>query len=511
MIIKNVIIFIYIYLASQNVIKNGVYNIINNNAYLSYYKGKITTSLEFRYPNTFFRIKKFNDVYNNTSFIIEETQTNYKLTYLENDELLLKKRKNFSQLWKIIKINNNNDYIFQNALNNCYIKIIHFKALCDVISPQQASIFTLIKIYSETDKKYNTINNKIINQEPIDVLIKYIDLRDPTLNRKGIHQIEKDYDNEKLRYSIRSILKNIPWARKIYIIMPNEKVRYFKEYNLIKRKIIYIKDKDILGYESSNSLAFQFRYWKLRKYNISQNIIIMDDDYFINNKLNKNDFFTYEDSKVVPLITTSKFIKIDKDFVLKNIKIYEPLARSSKEEQNDVIFQYSKYLTFNFILDSFNISQGKNVYIPYFTHNAIPINLKDAKEIYDLVYKSKYNYTTLFCRYRHYEYIQFHMLYIAYIFLKYKRLVNHIPYKFIQINDSISANYNYFLFCINKGAGNFSFLNFNKEKIEMEYEFPDPSPYEIIDYSLLNISFNVIYTMEKYLKLYSLNKYRGRI
>ena len=84
-------------------------------------------------------------------------------------------------------------------------------------------------------------------------MIKYIDLNDPNLNRKGIHQIEKDYDNEELRYSIRSIFKNIPWVRKIFILMPNEKVRYFKRNNLIKNKIVYIKDKDFLGYESSNS------------------------------------------------------------------------------------------------------------------------------------------------------------------------------------------------------------------------------------------------------------------
>ena len=36
--------------------------------------------------------------------------------------------------------------------------------------------------------------------------------------------------------------------------MPNKKIRYFKDYNLIKDKIVYVKDKDILGYDSSNSL-----------------------------------------------------------------------------------------------------------------------------------------------------------------------------------------------------------------------------------------------------------------
>ena len=66
---------------------------------------------------------------------------------------------------------------------------------------------------------------KLIEKEPIDILIKYIDLNDPNLKRNGIHQINKDFDNEEIKYSIRSILKNIPWIRKIFILMPNEKVR----------------------------------------------------------------------------------------------------------------------------------------------------------------------------------------------------------------------------------------------------------------------------------------------
>jgi hypothetical protein len=56
-----------------------------------------------------------------------------------------------------------------------------------------------------------------LEKEPIDALIKYIDLNDTNLVREGLHQIKKDEDNEELRYSIRSILTNIPWVKKIFI------------------------------------------------------------------------------------------------------------------------------------------------------------------------------------------------------------------------------------------------------------------------------------------------------
>ena len=73
--------------------------------------------------------------------------------------------------------------------------------------------------------------------------------------------------------------------------MPNEKVRYFKEYDLIKEKIIYVKDKDLIGFDSSNSYSFQFRYWNMKRFGISDNFIVMDDDYFIGAPLKKSDFF----------------------------------------------------------------------------------------------------------------------------------------------------------------------------------------------------------------------------
>ena len=240
--------------------------------------------------------------------------------------------------------------------NNCYIKIKKLKIICDLIEPDEASQFKLIKLYDEAKEENNLINLELINKEPIDVLIKYIDLADPYLNRDEIHQIEKDFDNQELRYSIRSINLNIPWVRKIFILMPNDKVRYFKEYNSIKDKIVYVKDYDLLGYESSNSNAFQFRYWKMKKFGISDNIIVMDDDYFIGNKLKKSDFFQVVNGKVVPLIITSNFVKVDKESSLKFFNFFQKKAKYSSEEQNNDIFLYSKYLTFLFILNVFNIS-----------------------------------------------------------------------------------------------------------------------------------------------------------
>ena len=406
MIFNNFLIIIYINLAYQIKIKDGVYNIIINNCYLYYNKDKIYISKNFAYPNTFFKIYRENEMSESQLYVIEEIETQKRLSISDIGDIFLDKRKNYSQFWKLIEIKENN-YLIKNY-NSCFILIDNnHKVYCDIINTQNITNFKLNLIFQELKEKdkHNINKLELLNKEPIDILIKYIDLRDPNLIRNGIHQIEKDYDNEELKYSVRSIMKNIPWIRKIFILMPNEKVRFFKEYNLINDKIVYVKDKDLLGYDSSNCNAFIFRYWQMKKFGISDNIILMDDDFFIRRRLEKKDFFYVKKNKVVPFITTSNFVKLEKENVKKNCEIYKVKAKTSKEEQNEDIFQYVKFLTYKFLFDIFNGPGNNSLFIPFYTHNAIPINLNDAREIYELVYRSKYKYGTLDCLYRYYEFI----------------------------------------------------------------------------------------------------------
>ena len=466
--------------------------------YLQFDKKQLAISDHFIHPNSYFRINKknYNDNYN--YYYLQIIRINYLLSVSFNKELIFiekKSDKNNLTLWEFINTNNNK-FAIKNK-NNCFIKVNKLKITCEIISIEKASLFNLIKIYEEGKEKKN--DEKILEKEPIDVLIKYIDLRDSKLKRNNIHQIEKDYDNEELKYSIRSIIKNIPWIRKIFILMPNEEVRYFKNYSQIREKIIYIRDKDFLGFDSSNSNLFQFNYWKLKKFGISDNFISMDDDYFIGKRLLKKHFFYVENGKVVPFIITSKFLKIDKDSIVKKYNIYKSRVINNKVEQNDEVFNYSLHITFLLIMNEF---KKKSMYIPKFTHNAIPVNINDLKEIYDLVFKSEYKLVTLYSLYREIGFVQFQQFYLSFVFIKYERKVRDISNKFIIINNSISANYNFHLFCINKGPYNYSYLYYYKTKIVMEKLFPNPTIYEIFDNYIIEIAFNVVKSMEKNINLY---------
>ena len=199
-----------------------MYNIKIENIYFRYFKNKIYLSEEFKCPFTSFRIEKHLLHLNECYYSISQISSGYKLCFIGNNLLGFQRKKNNLELWRIIKTKS--DKFFIQNKNGCYIVVNNLKIICTLKAEFKATEFNIIKLYYETEKIISD-DLKILNNEHIDVLIKYIDLYDPNLNRTGIHQIEKDYDNEELRYSLRSILKNIPWIRKIFILMPNEKVR----------------------------------------------------------------------------------------------------------------------------------------------------------------------------------------------------------------------------------------------------------------------------------------------
>ena len=149
--------------------------------------------------------------------------------------------------------------------------------------------------------------------------IKYIDLNDEKLNRSGIKLISKDYENGEIKYCVRSILQNIPWIRKIFILMPNEEVKYFLPKEQISEKIVYVKDKDLLGFESEDIYLFQYNLHKMRQFGLSENFVLMDDDYFIGKPINKNEMFYEENGQIYPAIVASEYYEMDRNSINEDV------------------------------------------------------------------------------------------------------------------------------------------------------------------------------------------------
>ena len=165
--------------------EDGIYNLVYNNDYLNYDNKQLIISNCLSHPNSYFRINKFENYY-----YLQIINLDYKLSFSPNKSLIFISPtiENYDlTLWELIKVEQK--YVIKNK-NTCYIKINKMKITCEKNPIKEASLFNLIKIYEEV--KENKINNEIIEKEPIDILLKYIDLRDPILQRNKIYQIEKD-------------------------------------------------------------------------------------------------------------------------------------------------------------------------------------------------------------------------------------------------------------------------------------------------------------------------------
>ena len=213
----------------------------------------------------------------------------------------------------MIKNEFNNKFIFE---ENNYIKFININYShldFNIFNNDRNNkyMFKIIKVFNEANvnKKYL----KIVQKEPVDILMKYIDLTDKNLNRVGFNQTYKDFDNEELKFSLRSILSYIPWIRKIFILMPNKKVNFLKNIDEINEKIIYVRDKDLLGFDSSNIQSFLFSLEKMKNFGLSTNFIYMEDDCFIGSDLEKKDFFYYDEKikKIKPYVISWRYFELN--------------------------------------------------------------------------------------------------------------------------------------------------------------------------------------------------------
>ena len=455
--------------------------------------------------NYYFKIKKdnlrllesfsyFRLILNESNgYYIESVYTNKVLGIDDFDNIIFynnKEKSNSKMIWNIFKVEN--IFLIQNKFSLKYIEVRNYALVCNNkgdnffnndILINKNFLFLFLKLYEEGDIKKHL---KIINKEPIDIVIKYIDLTDNNLNRIGINQMYKDQDNEELKYAIRSILKYIPWIRKIFILMPNDKVKFFKSVEEIKYKIIYIKDKDFLGYDSANIYAFTFNLYKLENFGVSKNFIYMEDDFFIGKYLKKADFFYYDKkkNKIYPYIISKYFKEMNAtEVITKFNELYQ--IKDSIFPHSSFGWWLSIYSTDIYFIEHYNHSLINTLY----THNAIPENIDDLKEVYQEIQSYKYINETLYNRERYILTLnQPHFLNLYQLNIKHKK-VHSLSYKYIEMELIKKKIINTSLFVINTGGNHMpSNRQYKIQKKFMEKRFPFKTKFEIERDGNLNIN-----------------------
>ena len=428
---------------------DGIYNIINiySNLNLNIFNNKIELKRNYK---SYFRIINIK----NESYFIESFYHNSKLGINYYDNIYLEKNIEQNDLkfqWNIIRNVKRKSTIIQNKYNKKILEVNNneLKFSDDnnkTLIINNRNLFLFNKLFEEY--KYKREFFKKTLKEPIDIIIKYIDLNDRTLNRTGINQTYKDKDNKELKYCLKSILQYLPWIRKIYILMPNKLVTFLKSIDEINDKIIYINDKNLLGFDSANIQSFLFNLFKIESFGVSKNFIYMEDDYFIGKKLFKTDFFYFDEKekKIVPFIISYKFNMLNKSFLfdkyfsLKNKKVINAHSNDG--------FRCQIYNTEKFILEQYNRSLIKI----HFTHNSIPENIDDLKIIFNKSNKYEYKNATLYSKYRSIQSLcHQHFLNIFNLNIKHRK-VHLIKSTYIQIEKLRKIKLDKNLFVINTGG-----------------------------------------------------------
>ena len=317
------------------------------------------------------------------------------------------------------------------------------------------------------------------NAPPIDVVYSYIDRDDPKLITQNEGAGFKDHDPAcELKYSMRSVLKHIPWIRKIYVVMPNETIRFIDENKRQKdNRIVYVRDKDLLGFDTTCPLTKEFNMYKLKAFGCADNVIYFNDDMFVGADANKSQFFN-KDNK--------PYILHNEPYTRNNYDEHKAIFDETKASQNlydSAAYKYRIMRAHMFAYQLFGKDARTPKHLFHTNHNAMPINLTELEELVEVMRQNYPNAEyVLNAREMNRMAPQFQELYMLWIANKYNREIEHMRMHYYECTHVPNSRRMFMmptLFCINTNAVNVpTDKDVAHEVSVLRHLYPDPTPYE---------------------------------
>lgn len=166
------------------------------------------------------------------------------------------------------------------------------------------------------------------------------------LQNKKVNSKGRFFDNDELKYSLRSIYQFAPWINNIYIITDNQTPKWLNidhpQINIVDHKEIF-DSKDLPSY---NSMAIEMNLHKIN--GLNNFFLSFNDDFFIGRMTSPEDFF--QNGK--PKLFSGK-----KRFTLEQLSERKSGNEYFHANNNARMLIYNKY---NFFPD-FNLRHGIKV------------------------------------------------------------------------------------------------------------------------------------------------------
>ena len=155
------------------------------------------------------------------------------------------------------------------------------------------------------------ITISVLTNFKIDLVYLWVDGNDPKWFEKkrsftGILDDKSEENNkgryvsnDELKYSLRSVEKNIPWINKIYIVTDDQYPQWLKRDNPLVK---IVDHKEIIPEEALpcfNSSVIEYFLYKIP--NLEERFLLVNDDMFFNNELSQDYFFKDDGLAIVRL------------------------------------------------------------------------------------------------------------------------------------------------------------------------------------------------------------------
>mgnify|MGYP001356317549 FL=1 len=306
----------------------------------------------------------------------------------------------------------------------------------------------------------------------------FIDDKPEKLQNKKVNSKGRFFDNDELKYSLRSIYQFAPWINNIYIITDNQTPKWL---NINHPKIHIIDHKEIFNSKnlpSYNSMAIEMNLHKIN--GLNNFFLSFNDDFFIGRMTSPEDFF--QNGK--PKLFSGK-----KRFTLEQLSERKSGNEYFHANNNARMLIYKKYNFFpNFnlrhgikVLDKKILNDLEAVFLDDF-ENTRSSNFRTKKDVWPIALYSFYLVAQGLNKPYYLAPLRKNLLRYNFKFLRKGRDYTYLPLttcslKKIKSKFNAIKKYKPLMFCINDGPNVIDQKRILTKNFLHEY-FPDKSIYE---------------------------------